>query len=388
MRYCNYCGVRLDFAAGDSSRIPPPEAFPLRGPGAKPASQIPPGAYGYAYPPAPPRSSRVGMRTGITAGVAVLGCVGLLVVLMALPMQSYNQVREKAKQAECKANLHSIQLAVERFGVDHRAVYPPYLIGGEARYTDSQFPQDSDVVQTCTGKAQLCDPLLREGYLEAYPGNPFVKQWKPNMYSIQGAQQVPLTMPENMGPQDMLSNGTQECQAGGTRFGAKYDVMGQVLADPRYPQWDQGDKSGAPQPSYADAGYTMWDLAEQPEYSWSMPGEFFYKSSGTITIQNAMAHGYGAHAPLAPEQVTAYMLGVYGEAKAKGQDVIGPEQALTGFSLPSGKPAPQAWPWTRSIDEAGLDGSPYSAAPGAPELQYRNPNGIRDGVALVLTDAK
>ncbi len=312
--------------------------------------------------------------------------MGVFVTLVALSMRNVNQVREKAKEAEGKQNLHTIQLAVERFGVDHGGAYPAYLIGGEARFTDSPFPMPGEEVHDCADLQQISDPLLREGYLPAYPANPFIKPMDRSAIGVHTAQIMPMIIaPESRGIPDPLGNGTPEGQVNGTRFGANYDVMGQVLAEPRYAQWADAARPGQAHASYADIGYEMWDIQGEPEAFTYLVGQFFYKSSGELTIMDAMANGYGATKPLAPRTVTAYMLGVYGGARAKGKDVIGPEQALSSFGLPSGKPAPPVWPWTRSIVEIGDAGSPYSAAPGLPELQYGNPNAIRDGVVLALT---
>jgi hypothetical protein len=48
------------------------------------------------------------------------------------------------------------------------------------------------------------------------------------------------------------------------------------------------------------------------------------------------------------------------------------------------------WPWTRSEvgSPANLEGSPYSPANASDtneQLQYGNPNGVRDGLILVVT---
>ena len=55
-------------------------------------------------------------------------------ILAAIALPNYIKVKDKAKEAEVKANLHNIQLSVERWAVDSEGPYPNYLIGGEPKY--------------------------------------------------------------------------------------------------------------------------------------------------------------------------------------------------------------------------------------------------------------
>lgn len=389
-RYCQHCGAALDPTRAEAGRVPPPSTFLIAGPRATPQPQPPPVpnyqyGYGYGYPPPPPRARRTA-TIGIIAGVAVLGCVGFFVAMVAMGMQNFTQVREKAKEAETKANLHNIQLSVERYAVDHDNSYPPYLIGGEGRYTDSPVPLSAAPVLDCPDTAQLSDPLLRAGYFSAYPRNPFVNAADTTMFGVHAAQMMPMMVkPEARGGPDPLSNGAPEGKTYGTRFGARCDVMGQVLCEPRYPVWADPARPTLLHDSFANIGYQMWDLKAEAASFEFLSGEFFYKSAGLLTAARAAAVGYGVQQPLRPEYADTYMLGAYGGMRTKGKDIIGDERALTGFKLPSGKPAPPVWPWTRSTDSPDPAGSPYSAALDGPELLFGNPNGIRDGIVLVLT---
>jgi len=110
----------------------------------------------------------------------------------------------KAKEAEVKQNCHAIQLALERYAVDHDGAYPLRISGGD--WTDTQVVWESWVLKQCpNGDMQemlqhitndekrhnwdaaapdMGDPLVMESYMPSYPGNPFVK-FKKEIETIQ-----------------------------------------------------------------------------------------------------------------------------------------------------------------------------------------------------------
>jgi hypothetical protein len=165
------------------------------------------------------------------------GCMGcswpfiiILVVIGFCVLGSYgwpsaHGTRDKPREAEVKANLHKIQLAVERYATDHGGQYPPYLIGGQGKY--SEYVEGSANafinVTDCPNREMLSDPLLREGYIEAYPKNPFAT----NGAAIHRFQ---------VDIKDTLHNGTKEAQTHGTRFGPYCILMGNVMADNHRPR--------------------------------------------------------------------------------------------------------------------------------------------------------
>jgi hypothetical protein len=89
------------------------------------------------------------------------------------------------------------------------------------------------------------------------------------------------------------------------------------------------------------------------------------------------------------------MLGGYGAIRTKGRDILGPEPVIQ-FTEASGSAGTgtefEVPAWTRSTrrlqdDQGFFLGSPYSNARGdetVDQLQYGCPNGIRDGIILVL----
>ena len=123
----------------------------------------------------------------IAAGLAIpgFGCFG----------PNFAPYGIKAKEAEVKSNIHSIQIALERYAVDTGGIYPAFLIGAEADYNviRAQYePQYDFYAKIASGPTpfalsrnapvsqQNClitmDPLIQFAYLAEYPENPFAKR--------------------------------------------------------------------------------------------------------------------------------------------------------------------------------------------------------------------
>jgi type II secretory pathway pseudopilin PulG len=379
-------------------------------------------------------------RIGPLANLFTFFIALLLVLLLAgAIVPAYNRVRDKALEAQAKVNLHNIQLAVERYAVDHGGEYPAYLIGGEAkcarRVTITALVDPADQPGTYrlrdgqTGEAtgeevteyphglpvksdpdrpvlsdeppgfddiadcdivHVSDPLLREGYIDAYPRNPFVRDGG----SVHRMQE---NLPTSITGNDPLRNACAEGALAGTRFGPYCTTMGQVLCDPRYPQWNYADPATGtvePRDSWVIVEYRMWDMWLDPHsrepYLMYSPGQFFYKSMGDIVITDDK-HA-GADAPLLPVKVDDYMLGVYGGLRTKGKDILGEEMQVHGWIRDPGTQESRTVefrPWTRS--QCGVDqrqGSPYGSigmcGDSIKQVNYGNPNGNSDAIVLVL----
>ena len=350
--------------------------------------------------------------------IELLVVIVIIGILAAIALPNYIKVKEKAKEAEVKANLHNIQLSVERFAVDTEGAYPNYLIGGEAKYASTvNSGQSANAflnITQCDPMEGVSDPLLRRGYVDAYPRNPFTR----NGISVHQVQQNLSTSAYD--GSDPLRNGDSEWNTAqvalGTRFGAYCTSMGSVLCDTRFVLWvytHPEDGSYEERPTYADIEYWFWDMWRSNKPLPFLPGQFFYKGAGPIV---AVGTNDAAAAPILPTEIDQYMLGGYGGIRTKGKDPIGPETQIFYTSLASGRnwlagagggnayrqgpppPPPPGpgevgnlpiWPWTRSVKDPGAyDGSPYSTSrvgDGTEQLKPGNANAVRDGIVLVLT---
>ena len=315
----------------------------------------------------------------------MLVAVAAVLVLIGIALPSFNQGKDQAKKAQVKANLHNIQLSAERFSVDTDGVYPQFLIGGSSAYSKVIELDDVDQpfkeLRWIDPVGQLSDPLLRRGYMDSYPKNPFIR----DSLQVHKIQLEGLASFIKYG--DKMRNGTEgynsDEMALGTRFGPRCDLMGNLMAEMRYPHWTYVDpKTGGlnTRPTGCNEVYQCWDIWQGDEPNPYLPGAFFYKGQGPIiydsNIDPTAAVNYG---PLLPVEIDSYIMGVYGGAHSKGKDVIGDE-------MPIQYGGREQWNWTRS-EEPGFGGSPYTVVlddDGEPETQYGNPNGIRDGVVLVL----
>jgi len=125
-------------------------------------------------------------------------CITVLVLALisAATFPCYVRSRSKAREAEVKSNIHSIQIALERRAVDTGGIYPTFLIGADSQCNsllaqyDPRFENSAKIKSGATPFAkkpdsslanqQNCfitrDPLIEYGYLTQYPRNPFAKR--------------------------------------------------------------------------------------------------------------------------------------------------------------------------------------------------------------------
>jgi len=185
--------------------------------GGQPAAQ--PGA---PAPQLPPEPQRRGAGCGTWSCIVVFVLLALLFMTGILPGIIVIKDGRDSFNAEVKQNLHSIQLALERYAVDNGGNYPYFLYGGStlintgvmAYYNPSgkanQVPWDQPVHipfdtlwlqthpygyhnadwDTILNRPQdlqnsFGDALAYEGYMPKYPQNPFQRPRKAEHYGLQ-----------------------------------------------------------------------------------------------------------------------------------------------------------------------------------------------------------
>jgi prepilin-type N-terminal cleavage/methylation domain-containing protein len=136
--------------------------------------------------------------------IELLVVIVIIGILVAIALPNFLKIKEKAKEAEVKQNLHSIQLSLERYSTDNEGLYPFYLYGGDAlinigtvwaRYgkyyggwsTNGRNPYDNFVYGT-DRNVPMGDALIFEGYMTKYPKNPFTGDSQAWEYGQNGAE--------------------------------------------------------------------------------------------------------------------------------------------------------------------------------------------------------
>lgn len=64
--------------------------------------------------------------------IELLVVIVIIGILVAIALPNFIKIKDKAREAEVKQNLHAIQLALERYSTDNDGNYPFFLYGGDA----------------------------------------------------------------------------------------------------------------------------------------------------------------------------------------------------------------------------------------------------------------
>jgi prepilin-type N-terminal cleavage/methylation domain-containing protein len=148
---------------------------------------------------------RISKKQGGFTLIELLVVITIIGILAAMALPNFIKMRAKAKEAEVKAGIHAIQVALERYAVDSGGVYPLALSGAD--YASNSFMRDSmysysgqyiynlgtigssyfhstindweRMWEGASRPTQLrwqCDPLIQFGYMGQFPPNPFQKK--------------------------------------------------------------------------------------------------------------------------------------------------------------------------------------------------------------------
>jgi hypothetical protein len=262
-----------------------------------------------------------------TVTCIVLGAIGAVVIVIgimaAISLPNFVRIKDKAKEAEVKQNLHAIQLALERYATDSpNGNYPLILMGGDwtdsyvvwRQWVDVQTGLNPDEIANQERRANwvpagadVGDSLVMESYLPSYPGNPFVKQQ--SRQQVPRIHHYPCPAPSPGTPPFWRTVGGRESNKMYEVFGPVWLTNGQSIAGDYYVHHIFNN------PPYNFEG----DLYKVPANGWQSPsgnellvGNFSYWPRGKADTWWSSGRDTVA---------TGYTLAGYGSLRTAGQDV-------------------------------------------------------------------
>lgn len=313
----------------------------------------------------------------------MLVVVSIIGILVAISVPIFTNVKNKAKEAEVKSNLHSIQKALEIYATDNQGFYPPWIYGGD--FTDS-WAADQRTWDKLTANGGIVigegakttskpgwveaagpgdgDSLIIGGYLDnlSYPRNPFTER---SNYDSAGN---PRLQPINQRSNNVVS---QRDVAGRTNT-----LMWEISGGP--PKYNDPLPNGHPGWQYLFPVMRHNPTTNQVSGSGAinhspvMIGNFYYYSIN----KNNVSWGY--YNPLnvdttvdvtlrePPIYVTGYILVGYGSIRTDGMDIY---DAYGEFKE-----------HCRTAPSGGAPNQPINNGVGGPD-------GIPDGAIIALSNS-
>jgi len=265
--------------------------------------------------------------------IELLVVITIIGILAAIALPNYIKAKDKAKEAEVKANCHTIQIALERYATDHSGAYPNYLLGGDTRGWDERSGCRALTAPGSEDSRPPRDPLIHFAYVYSYPHNPFIDAGE-GITSVIAWTGASLTLGD-----------------GDVRFGWTGELMGNCLDDPRFLftaygaptrlQWTLlpvddaylGILNGnSPNSFYCMGGLPQWsreNLGESDPEAGAIkafwPGQFFYRCGGDFFVANPLNVSGAVYEDIwgwPYMRVNKYILGGYGSPRTDGMDVI------------------------------------------------------------------
>lgn len=266
--------------------------------------------------------------------IELLVVITIIGILAAIALPNYIKAKDKAKEAEVKANCHTVQIALERYATDHSGAYPNYIIGGDTRGWDERSGCRAITAPGNETSKPPRDPLIHFAYVYSYPDNPFIDPGE-GITSIIAWTGASLDLGD-----------------GDIRFGWTGEIMGNTLDDPRYLftdvnqatrlQWTMLPVPGAyigvlngnsPNSFYCMGGLPQWsrenlgqsDLESGETIKAFWPGQFFYRAGGDFFVANPINVSGAEYEDIwgwPYMRVNKYILGGYGSPRTDGLDLI------------------------------------------------------------------
>lgn len=307
--------------------------------------------------------------------IELLVVITIIGMLAAIALPNYLRAKDKAKETQTIANIHTLQTAVERYSVD-QGEFPLFLLGGDVEGWRNWHSRSYSGVAAYS-VAALNDPLIYGGYLASYPKNPFVDNGLSIISSTGNA-----TSP----------TGEYQAGDGDPRFGFQGDIIGNGIENPMLHKNWYSDKSqsietyltlytvtdGNPEAKgfagryanglyYNMGGHRRLDNGTFDTVYAFWPGQFFYRGFPERLLIRKGWTIYFPHVFIKAE-TNRYFMGAYGSYQSSGKDVVRLESVD-----PTGSPIfyrlPPPWIANNGLIMLGFDnnaGFPFKF--GLPEL--------------------
>ncbi len=320
--------------------------------------------------------------------IELLVVTSILAIIVAAALPGLVKAGASEQEEEVKANIHKIQIALERYAVDSGGYYPYILYGGDETDTFATlsapinpntehsyyFPPDDPGYQPYQGDM---DVLIHYGYLAEYPQNPFMADWdvlKEGKIKTNPAENGFGPLEYHFGMMQMTRTNIWAQPSDRSLLYVRREVGGEVgtlmwdvsegqrhapwpimvMPEPDQLEWPMG---------YTNPWYSEYDLNYTTTFHddhqfWLSPGNFYYYGifEGLAGYSPFLGGGTNPRAYITG-WVIDYKLAGYGAIDNPGQDVYNlwgdyEDRSLYSYNQPI------SFPMTMESIYVGPDGRP------------------------------